>query len=253
MTEAEAGTEEGSSRSLQLKELALERTGLFLAVFGFALLVVKVVRVSHLNPRTAHGLIEEVGPVSVVLGELVGHFPLILFIVSVLSLWWALGSLAAIKTFTPAHASVAGVIFFAVILLPWPYLIALGVVAVARWVHARAVPHRVGMRSRQYYLLAGAFAVLLLADSDVWLPAETFSLEDGTSVVGYALSEQALGGVVVLTEEDRMIIRFLQDEIDDREPCRHSEHDAEFTNFPSLLQVAIHEEARLPEPPCEEH
>ena len=243
-----------ASRAEKVKELALERTTLFLAAFGFALLVIKVVRVSHLNPRTAHGLIEDVGPVSVVLGSLVGHFPVILFIITVLSLWWALGSFALLRTFTPSHAGVATVLLFALLLLPWPYLIGLAVVGIARWIRARSAPHKVGRRSRHYYLLVGAFAVLLLADSDVWFPPETFEMADGTSFVGYALSEppNSAGWIVILTDDERMIVRHRQNEVDARLPCRHIEEDQEFDNFPSLLQLAIREDARLPEPLCEE-
>lgn len=245
---------ESTNRAEKVKELALERTGLFLAVFGFALLIVKVVRVSHLNPRTAHGLVEDVGPVSVVLGTLVGHFPVILFIISVLSLWWGLGSFALLRTFTATHASVGTILLFALLLLPWPYLVGLAVAGAIRWLRAKTAPHKIGQRSRHYYLLAGAFAILLLADSDVWFPPETFEMVDGTSFVGYALSEppNSAGWMVILTDEERMIVRHRQNEVDARLPCRHIEEDREFDNFPSLFQLAIREDAQLPEPLCEE-
>lgn len=244
----------GRARDERLKDLALERSGWFLAAFGFLLLVIKVVRVSHLNPRTAHGLIEDVGPVSVVLGSLVGHFPVIMCIISLLVLWWALGSIAQLRTFTPAHAAAMTVLLFALLLLPWPYLIVLFLTGLVRGALIKLAPQKIGKRHRHYYVLVGALAILLLADSDVWFPPETFVMNDGTSFVGYALREppNSAGWIVILTDDERMIIRHRQDEVAERLPCRHIEEDREFDNLPSLFQLAIREDAQLPEPLCEE-
>jgi hypothetical protein len=55
---------------------------------------------------------------------------------------------------------------------------------------------------------------------------------------------------VILTDDTRVIVRHRQDEITDRLPCRHIEEDEELAGFPSLLQLAIREDASLPEPLC---
>jgi hypothetical protein len=47
-----------------------------------------------------------------------------------------------------------------------------------------------------------------------------------------------------------VIVRHRQDEITERLPCRHIEEDEELAGFPSLLQLAIREDASLPEPLC---
>lgn len=250
-THAEPPAEEPRGSAFDVKSLAAER-GLIIAAFGFALLIVKVSRVSHLNLRTSHGLIEGVGPMSVALGILVGHFPLIMFTISALVLWWAVGSFAVLRTFTTGHAVVATLLLLALLLLPWPYLIVLAMVAGIRWIRSRNTPHRVGRRSRHYYFLVAAVAILLIADSDLWFPAEVFQLENGDSFVGYAIQEppNSAGWVVILTDDTRVIVRHRQDEIVDRLPCRHIEEDVELTGFPSLLQLAIREDASLPEPLC---
>lgn len=248
----EPPVEEGRGPAFDFRSLAAER-GLIVAAFGFALLIVKVSRVSHLNLRTSHGLIEDVGPMSVLLGTLVGHFPWIMFIISALVLWWAVGSFAVLRTFTTAHAVVATLLLLALLLLPWPYLIALAVVAAVRWIRSKSAPHKVGQRSGHYYFLAAAVSILLIADSDVWFPAEVFHLEEGDPFVGYALQEppNSDGWLVILTDDTRAIVRHRQTEIVERLPCRHIEEDEELTGYPSLLQLVIREDASLPEPLCD--
>ena len=252
MDDPNATVEEHPTPAFDVRSLAAERT-LILAACGFALLIVKVIRVSHLNPRTAHGLIEDVGPVSVILGSVVGDFPGIMFIISALALWWVLGSFAILRKFTPGHVGAASVLLFALLLLPWPYLLALGIVGAVRWIRSNKAPHKIGQRPRHYYVLIGVAALLIIADSDVWFPPETFELEDGDSFVGYALQEppNSAGWIIILTDEERMIIRHRQNEVTERLPCRHKQEDEELANFPSLLQIAIREDADLPEPLCE--
>ena len=251
MSTTETPEEEGSKppgRGGALAQAALEPT-FVIAAFGFALLIVKVTRVSHLNVRTSHGLVEGVGPLSIVLGTVVGHLPAILFIVTLLAVWWGVGSFRAKGAFTSGHAIAAGAVFLGVLLLPWPYLVALSVVGGARWLRSRNAPHLIGTRTRHYYVLVGAVAVLLVVDAEVWLPSETFILQDGTQFVGYELADSA-GWVAILTEAERMIVRVPEDDITGREPCRFHEADLELTNFPSVLQVAIGESVALPEPHC---
>jgi hypothetical protein len=249
MTDRPDTEQETTTKAKAFAQAALEPTVVIAAV-GFALLIVKVTRVSHLNARTSHGLVEGVGPLSVILGTLVGHLPAILFISCVLAIWWAVGTYVRLGDFTSGHALVAAVCTMAVLLLPWPYLIVLVVVGALRWVRSRGALHDVDPRGRHYYWLVGVVAVLLVIDAEVWLPSETFTLQDGNAFVGYELTDSA-GWVVLLTEADRMIIRVHEDDVVGRDPCRLREADYELANFPSLLQVVTGEGAQLPEPVCD--
>jgi len=247
------GSDEGSetTRSAAFAQIALERIGLFAAVFGFALLLVKIMRVSHLNSRTGHALLTTVGPVEVVLGAFVTHFPSILFVVSVLVIWWASGSFATVRTITPAHIAAGALVLFAVVLLPWPFVVIMFGVGGLRFIYRRSrgpsARPRVG-----YYLVIGAVAVLMITDSEPWLPPEVIDLEDGSEVLGYSLAEAetSTGWVVVLLDEDRSVIRIREDSIAGRKPCHVAESDRELEHYPSLYQVAIGESADLPEPEC---
>ena len=248
MSDSVAADQETTSKAKAFAQAALEPTVVIAAV-GFALLIVKVTRVSHLNARTSHGLVEGVGPLSVILGTLVGHLPAILFIGSLLAIWWAVGTFVSSGEFSSGHALVAAVCTMAVLLLPWPYLVVLVVAGVFRWVRAQRAPHAVGARGRHYYSLVGVIAVLLVIDAEVWLPSETFTLDDGREMVGYELTDSA-GWMAMLTEEDRMIIRVQEEAVVQRDPCRLREADFELANFPSLLQLVTGEGAHLPEPLC---
>ena len=249
--EPQEAPSESSSRTAVVAQTLMERLELFVLVFGFALLMLKVARVSHLNPRTSLGLIEGVGPLSVIFGSLVAHFPIILFIIAGLAVWWGVGSFVATRVFAMGHGVVVAILFFSVFLLPWPYNVTLAVVGVVRFFQSRAAPERVGRR-RQYYALVGALAILLITDSDVWLPPETFVVIGEAPFVGYELAELDSGGwVTVLRDEDRMILRVKEDAIEDRRPCRDQGEDFELANLPSLYQLAIGERSELPEPLCD--
>src|SRR5687767_3098626 len=124
MSDSSSQTQTTTSQAKAFAQAALEPTVVIAAV-GFALLIVKVTRVSHLNARTSHGLVEGVGPLSVILGTLVGHLPAILFISCLLAIWWAVGTYVRGGTFTSGHALVAAISTMAVFLLPWPYLVVL--------------------------------------------------------------------------------------------------------------------------------
>lgn len=244
----ESEEKKATARAEAITQAALEPT-FVLAALGLALLIVKVTRVSHLNVRTSHGLVEGVGPLSILLGTVVGHLPAILFIVTALATWWAVGSFGVRGNFMRGHAAAAGAAFLSLLLLPWPYLVALAVIGGVRWLRTRSTPHLVGTRGRTYYFLLGAVAVLLVIDAEVWLPAETFVTQDGNQFVGYELNDSA-GWVAILTETERMIVRVPEDDITGREPCRFHEADLELTNFPSLLQLVTGESTALPEPHC---
>ena len=260
MAEGESGfrtligeSQEGSqtTRSAALAQIAFERVGLFAAVFGFALLLIKIMRVSHLNSRTGHALISTVGPIEIILGALVTHFPTVLFIVAALVTWWATGSFASARKFTPGHVAAAGVVLFALILLPWPFVVALLVIGVVRFVMARSRPPTT-RRYSPYYVLIGAIAILLITDAQPWLAPERFQLKGEPEVLGYALEEaqNSIGWVVVLVEEDRSVIRLRQDSIAARHPCHEPGADVQLEHYASLFQVAIGESSELPEPEC---
>ena len=233
-----------------LAQVAFERIGIFSAVFGFALLLIKIMRVSHLNSRTGHALLSKAGPVEIVRGALVTHFPTILFVVALLLTWWATGSFAVVRSLTPAHLAVGAVILFAIILLPWPFT---GVLFAVGSLH---FPYRIsrpaGRRHTGYYLIIGAAAILLISDSEPWLPPEVFVLEDGSEVLGFALAEAetSTGWVVVLTQADRSVVHLRESAIEQREPCHLPDADRELEKYPSLFQVVIRESSDLPEPDC---
>jgi hypothetical protein len=238
----------GDRRSLVQE--ALDHVAIVAAVTGFAVLLVKVTRVSHLNIRTSHALVATAGPLEIVLGELVNHFPRLLFVAGSLGLWWAIGSLKAGAGFTPTHAAVFVAAFFAILLMPWPLVVALALVASARLLR-RAPPHP-PKNLRRYYVLVAVTAVLIVVDADVWLPAETFVTTDGASFVGYALreAESDEGWLVVLDHDDRIVLHLRLETVAEREPCRLPEEAAELETFPSLLQIAIGESSTLPEAVC---
>ncbi len=250
--EKSTGGEQPASRTAAVAQLALERMSLFLAVLGFALLLVKVMRVSHLNSRTAHALVSHVGPVEILMGTLVTHFPMILFVVSLLVTWWGTGSLAVLRSPSAGHAAAAALVVLALLLLPWPFVVVLLAAGFLRFFHqrSRAEPDQ---RRLAYYLLLGGVAVLLLADAEPWLPSERFVLQDGTEFVGYSIAEATHSGgwTVVLIDEDRRVDHVLVDTIAEREPCHPPGEDNELEDLPSLLQVVIGESADLPEPECE--
>jgi len=249
------GSEETTetTKSAAFAQIAFERISLFAAVFGFALLLIKIMRVSHLNSRTGHSLLSTVGPIEIILGSLVTHFPLILFVVAVLVTWWIAGSFAALRTITPAHMGAAGVLLFAIILLPWPFVVAIFAVGALRFLYRRsretAERPRVG-----YYLVVGAIAVLLITDSEPWLSSEVIETSDDSEMVAYSLveAENSTGWVVFLVDDDRSVIHVRQDTITRRTPCHLAEADRELEHFPSLYQLVIRESADLPEPECPE-
>lgn len=244
--------EESAQKNAALKKIALERTGLLLAVLGFALVVVKVARASHLNSRTALTLVQLGGPLEVFLGALVAHLPLFLFVVSALCIWWGVGSFAQSRTVSSPHLGVAGILLFALILIPWPLAAVLVVVGVARWFIAakRTVSSHEeasSSRSRGVYFLVGVVTVFLVADSQMWLPSERFTVRDET-FAGYALEEGAW--TALLVDDTREVLHIRSEELQDRTPCRSQEETFELEGFPSLLQLAIGEDSELPEPVC---
>lgn len=246
------GSDEGAetTKSAAFAQIALERIGLFAAVFGFALLVVKITRVSHLNGRTSQALLSGVGPIEIVMGSLVAHFPLVLFTICLLLVWRTAGSLAIVRSVTPAHMAAASVLLFGVLLLPWPFLVVLVLAGIVRF---NRPSRRAGERRRtSYYVLLAAAATLLIVDSEVWLPPEVFTTEGQPQLVGYALqeAETSTGWVVVLTEEDRSVLRIREEDISSREPCHLGREHEELETFPSLLQILLRESSALPEPPC---
>jgi hypothetical protein len=240
-----------STTSAAFAQIAFERIGLFAAVFGFALLLVKVSRVSHLNSRTSHALLSTVGPIEIVLGTLVTHFPSILFVIALLVTWWAMGSFAAAHTVTPGHAAAAATVLFAMLLLPWPFAVVLVVIGAVRFVHRSSRPAEKRGRAG-YYLIVGAVAVLLVTDAEPWLPPEVFSLKDGSEILGYALAEAETntGWTVVLEEGNRSVIRLPEESIASRNPCHLEDVHLELEQFASPLQLAIRESTDLPEPEC---
>jgi hypothetical protein len=240
-----------TTRSAALAQLAFERIGIFAAVFGFTLMLVKIMRVSHLNSRTAHALLSAVGPIEIVLGTLVTHFPTILFVISLLVTWWAMGSYAALRTLTPGHAAAAATLLFAVMLLPWPFVLLVVIVGAVRFTHRSSRPNAPRGRSG-YYLLTGAAAVLLIVDAEPWLPPEVITMSDGTEVHGYAITEaqHSTGWLVALEENSRSVVHLQEADIAGREPCHIRDADLELEQFPSLLQITVRESTQLPEPEC---
>jgi hypothetical protein len=240
-----------TTKSAALAQIAFERIGLFAAVFGFALLLVKITRVSHLNSRTSHALLSTVGPVEIVLGTLVTHFPSIMFVIALLVTWWAMGSFAEVRSVTTGHATAAATVLFAMLLLPWPFVAALVLVGAVRFLHRSARPSDKRGRAG-YYLIVGAVAVLLVTDAEPWLPPEVFEMEDGSEMLGFALAEAetTTGWVVVLEDETRSVVRLRESAIAAREPCHLEGEHLELQQFPSLLQVATGESTDLPEPDC---
>ncbi|MDQ4144633.1 MAG: hypothetical protein M3198_12995 [Actinomycetota bacterium] len=234
-----------------LAQLAFERLSLFTAIFGFALLLVKIMRVSHLNSRSAHALVATVGPMEIILGTFVTHFPTILFVIALLLTWWAIGSFAAARTFSTAHVAAAATVLFALLLLPWPFVVALLAIGVFRWFHRRSHADAPARRTG-YYLVVGAVAVLLIADAEPWLPPERFAMKDGTEVLGYALAEAetSTGWMIILKDGDRSVVHVPEEEIAQRHPCHHESEHQELEDYGSLLQLVIGEETDLPEPPC---
>lgn len=245
---SDEGTE--TTRSAAFAQIALERIGLFAAILGFAVLVVKITRVSHLNGRTSQALLSGVGPVEIVLGSLVAHFPLILFTICLLLVWRTAGSLAIVRSVTPAHLAAATVLVFGVLLLPWPFLVVLVLAGIVRF---NRPSRRTGERKlTSYYVLLVAAATLLIVDSEVWLPPEVFTTEGQPALVGYALqeAETSTGWMHLLTEEERSVIRIREEDISSREPCHLERERIELETFPSLLQIVLRESSDLPEPPC---
>jgi hypothetical protein len=242
-----------TTRSAAFAQLAFERISLFAAVFGFALLLIKIMRVSHLNSRTGHALISTVGPVEIILGSVVTHFPTILFVIATLVIWWAAGFFASVRTVTPGHIAAGAVVVFALVLLPWPFLVIMVSVGGLRFIYQRgrgpARRPRIG-----YYLVIGAAAILFVTDSEPWLAPEVIDTKDGDEFLAYSLeeAENSTGWVVVLLEDDRSVIRLRQDTIAARSPCHSAESDRELEQFPSLYQAIIGEEGGLPEPECPE-
>lgn len=222
-----------------------------MAALGFALLVVKVMRVSHLNSRSGHALISNVGPIEILLGTFVTHFPMILFVIALLVTWWGVGSFAVLKTPSVGHAAAATVVVLALLLLPWPFVVILAGAAAFRFFHQRS---RTAPRTSQrpYYVAAAALALLLIADAEPWMPAETFSLRDGSEFVGFAMAEAetSSGWTVILREEDRLVTHVREEEIAGRAPCHLAGQESELENFPSLLQITVDEATELPEPQC---
>lgn len=239
--------------------LVLERTGLLLAGLGFALLAVKVTRVSHLNAATSLALLESAGPLDVVIGSFVAHLPLVVFVISAIVLWWVAGSFVSLRAVNPGHMGAAGVLLFALLLLPWPFLLVLLVVGTFRFQRSRSIDAVVDTaaarrKRRGYIVLASVAAIVLIADSSMWLPPEILETGEGT-VVGYALSEPSNSGawIVVLKHDTREIVHLRQSEVNERHACRLAgESRLELEGFPSLLQLALREDPDLPEPLCEE-
>ena len=240
---------------------ALERTGLVVATLGFALLVVKVSRVSHLNARTSLGLLETAGPVEVVLGSLLAELPFILLTASALVLWWAVGTFASTRTFGQGHLAAAGLLLLDFLVLPWPFLLTLAVITAIRAAisfgrrsvgEVQSVATR--RRLRGYYIFVGFIALLLLADADMWVPSEAIELRDGTEVVGYVLEEpsNAAGWIEVLTEEERGVVHLRLADVSERHACRIDTGEFQPENYGSVLQLAIREDFHLPEPFCPE-
>ena len=252
--------EQASAKAL-LAAFTAEREGLVVATLGFALLVVKVSRVSHLNARTSLGLLGTVGPVDVVLGSLLAELPYILLTVSALILWWAVGSFAATRTVGLGHFVAGGLVLFDLLVLPWPLLVLLGAITAVRAAISFGLRRRHEIqtaaerrRQRGYYLLAGFITLLFLADTDMWLPSETIELKDGAVVVGYVLEEpsNSTAWLEVLTEHERGIVHLRQVDIDERSACRHTIAGFQPEKYGSVLQLAIHEDFHLPEPDCPE-
>jgi len=239
--------------------VVLERTGLLLAGLGFALLAVKVTRVSHLNSATSLALLENAGPLDVVIGSFVAHLPLVIFVISAIVMWWVAGSFVSLRAASPGHLGAAGVLLFALLLLPWPFLLVLLVVGTFRFQRSRSIDAVVDTaaarrKRRGYIVLASAAAIVLIADSSMWLPPEILETSEG-SVVGYALSEPSNSGawIVVLTDDTREIVHLRQNEVSERHACRLAgESRLELEGFPSLLQLALREGSDLPEPFCRE-
>jgi hypothetical protein len=247
----ESDDEPKSTRSAALAQIAFERIGLFAAVFGFALLLVKVMRVSHLNSRTSQALLSTVGPIEIVLGTFVSHFPTILFVIALLVTWWGAGSFAVLRKVTPAHMAAMATVLFAVMLLPWPFVLVLVAVGVVRYAH-RSSRRETQSRRAGYYMIIGAVAVLLVADAEPWLAPEVFEMSDGSEMLGYALAEPetSTGWIVILEEQDRSVVRVPEEEVAARKPCHVETADLELEHFSSLLQVIIREASDLPEPEC---
>jgi hypothetical protein len=239
--------------------LVLERTGFLLAGLGFALLAVKVTRVSHLNAATSLALLENAGPLDVVIGSFVAHLPLVLFFISAIVLWWGAGSSINLRAVSPGQMGAAGVLLLALLLLPWPFLLVLLVVGIFRFQRSRSIDAVVDTaaakrKRRGYILLASLAAIVLIADASMWLPPEKLETGEGP-VVGYALSEPSNAGawIVVLKDDTREIVHLRQSDVSERHACRLAgESRFELEGFASLLQLALREDTDLPEPLCQE-
>ncbi len=201
--------------------VVLERTGLVLAGLGFALLAVKVTRVSHLNSATSLALLESAGPLDVVIGSFVAHLPLVVFVISLTVTWWVAGSFVSLRAASAGHMGAAGVLLFALLLLPWPFLLVLLVVGTFRFQRSRSIDAVVDTaaarrKRRGYIVLASVAAIVLIADSSMWLPPEILETGEGP-VVGYALSEPSNSGawIVVLKHDTREIVHLRQSDVED--------------------------------------
>lgn len=238
---------ESAAATSRLKDLAAEHTGLVIAAAATALLILKVMRVAHVNSRTALALIADAGPLSVMVATLVEHFPTIIFVISCLVVWWLVEAFQDAERLTSSHLAALAAVLIALLLTPWPFVAALAIIGIVRVVQTRTSKRR-DRRGRGYYVIVGLIAVILLADSDVWLPAEVFTLADGSELVGYAIEES--GWIVILTEEDRAVVRIPDENIKERRPCHVAHEQLQFESEPTLLQIAIRESGELPEPPC---
>ena len=258
MPRSEPGADESPKTQSAAVAFALERSGVVLAALGFAMLVVKVSRVSHLNSRTSLGLLETAGPVEVVLGALLSQFTEILFTVCLLVTWWVAGAFGGPRKLHEGHLAAVAVLVVALLVMPWPLLAGVVVAGAIRYVTSSRrdslsgedlpAPRR---KIRGYYILATFIGVVLLADADVWLPPEAFEMDSGSVIVGYVLDEPSNAGawVKVLTEEEREIVDLRQNEILERRSCRyHLRWDPE--EYASVFQLVVREGYDIPEPEC---
>jgi hypothetical protein len=64
-----------------------------------------------------------------------------------------------------------------------------------------------------------AIVAVLLTVTPIWLPAESITLNSGSTVTGYVLSDDDGGFTTILTESHREILKVLIADIEGREVC----------------------------------
>lgn len=232
-----------------------DHTALALSLVTFLFIVFQVARISEFDVATMQALVQSGSPSSLVSGLLVSQFPFFMSILAVAASWWFARSVAA--SWVPALAVVL-VVFVALFTVPWPFFLALVVVAVScllLGLRKRAEDRGSGdSRGRARLdlivtIVAVTAAVVLFAfmmlRKSVWIPSEALYTTDGARLVGFVVQDQ--GGWTTVLTPDARVLRLASETIIYRRICSLGESGARALRLRPLQALTFAFTSELPE------